>query len=173
MLPLEIGHGAGAGTRVGIGDVELGLKYRFLHQREGSWVPDVAIFPKLLLPTAGRRFGSRRLGVELPLFAQRDWGKWSLFGGGGYALNPGAGNRNYSFAGIALTRELGARLNLGLEAYHHSPDAVDGRASTGAGLGVTYALAEKWSLIASGGPLLDHRASNGRYAAYLALAFHN
>ena len=33
--------------------------------------------------------------------------------------------------------------------------------------------APKWSIIGSGGPLIEHRVTAGDYAVYLALEFHN
>ena len=46
----ETGSGA-----VGLSNVELAAKYRFLHQEEFGW--DVAIFPRLFLPSGSRRVG--------------------------------------------------------------------------------------------------------------------
>ena len=173
VVSLDTNHEAGESSHVGIADTELGVKYRFLRQHEGSWLPDVAFFPKIDLPTAGERFGSGKLGAILPLWAQKDFGPWSLFGGGGWTLNPGAGNRDYGFAGIALTRRVTERLSLGGEVYHQAASAVGGRSSTGLGFGASWQVAPKWSLIGSAGPLIAHRASAGTHAFYLALQFHN
>lgn len=136
-------------------------------------MPDVSVFPKLELPTAGRRFGSGQIGVQVPIWAQKDIGRWSLFGGGGYQINPGAGNRNFGFGGVALTRAVARNLSVGVEAYHQSADSIDARSTTGVGLGANWQVAPHWSLVGSGGPLVSHRDTVGRYAAYLALEFHN
>lgn len=163
----------GTPAAAGLADLELGAKYRFLHQSEGSWTPDVALFPKIELPTADRRFGSGKVGFSIPLWAQRDFGGWSVFGGGGWTLNPGAGNRNYGFGGVAVTRQMAKTVSLGAELYHQTADAVDTRASTALGFGATWQVAPGWSIIGSGGPLIQHRATAGDYAVYLALEFHN
>ena len=105
--------------------------------------------------------------------AQKDMGKWALFGGGGWTLNPGTGNRNYGFGGVALTRTVTKRLSLGVEVYHQTADSIDARTSTGLRLGATRGIARKWSLIGSAGPLVQNRSTAGRYAAYVALEFHN
>jgi hypothetical protein len=136
-------------------------------------MPDVSLFPKIELPTADRRFGSGKTGLTVPLWAQKDFGPWSLFGGGGWTLNPGAGNRNYGFGGIALTRQVARTLSLGGEVYHQSADAIDTRSNTGLGFGASWQVAPKWSIIGSGGPLIQHRAAAGNYAAYVALEFHD
>lgn len=161
------------GNHAGLADLELGLKYRLFHAGEGSPLPDVAIFPQIDLPTAGRRFGPGKVSAFLPIWLEKDYGSWSLFGGGGYTINPGAGNRDFALAGLALTRSISPRLSVGGELYHRGADADDGGATTGLGLGGGYQLAPRWSVIASGGPYIEHRDSAGRYAFYVALAFRN
>lgn len=173
VIEIDHQHGGPEGNHSGFGNMEVGAKYRFLHQRAGSWLPDVSFFPKLDLPTAGKRFGSGRVGVQLPFWAQKDMGEWSLFGGGGYFINPGTGQRNYWLSGIALTRTVTKALSLGGEIYHQTRDADDGRSTTGLGLGASWQVAPHWSIIGSGGPIVAHRDSSGHYAFYLALEFHN
>lgn len=155
--------------RVGAGTVEAAAKLKVLHQREGSWIPDVAVFPRVFLPTAGRRFGSDRLGILLPVWVGKDAGKWSVFGGGGYQINPGPGNRDFWISGLAVTRALSDRLTIGAEVDHHTRDSAEGRDFTGANLGVIYKLVDHWSLLAAAGPGLQNPREEGRYAFYLAL----
>ena len=173
VVSLGYNHNTGSDAHVGFADTELGAKYRFLHQSDGSWMPDLSLFPKIELPTGNGRFGSGRVGFSIPFWAQKDFGGWSVFGGGGWALNPGVGNRNYGFGGIAVTRQVAKTLLLGGELYHQTADATDTRSSTGLGLGASWQIDPKWSLIGSGGPLVGHLAQTGRYAFYLALEFHD
>ena len=173
VVSLADDHSPGESTRLGVADTQLGAKYRILHQRQGSWMPDVALFPKINLPTANRRFGSGRVGASLPIWAQKDLGEWSLFGGGGWTLNPGAGNRNYAFGGAAVTRRLSSAVALGAEVYHQTSDALDTRASTGIAGGATWQIAPTWSLIGSAGPLFEHQTKGADFAFYLSLEFHN
>ena len=70
-LPIDFTRGPGA--RTGIGDVELGVKYRFFHD-EAAGV-SIAAFPRLILPTSGRRFGSGKTAMLLPVWGQKDIGK--------------------------------------------------------------------------------------------------
>ena len=70
---------------------------------------------------------------------------------------------------LAVSRPLTARLTLGAEVYHHTADADNAQAFTGANLGVTYKMTDHWSLLASGGPGLQNARAGGRYAFYLAL----
>lgn len=78
---------------VGFGDIELGAKFRFIQQTR--WIPEVATFPLLELPTASHRrgLGDDHLQTFLPLWLQKDFGKWTVYGGGGYWINPGANNK--------------------------------------------------------------------------------
>jgi hypothetical protein len=168
VLPLSYERAQGR-TRVGSGDVELAAKYKFLHQTKGGWRPDVAFFPRAFLPTARSGLGTGRLQLLLPLWAQKDFGPWALFGGGGYQLNPGAGNRDYWLTGLGLTRAVTKKLTLGTEVYHHGPDAAGGKAFTGVNAGLSYKVKGPYSLLLSVGPGLQHRREEGRYAVYTAL----
>jgi hypothetical protein len=159
----------GGHARGGLGDIELATKYLFLHQQANGWMPDLAIFPRLFVPTANRHFGSGHLGVFLPLWAQKDFGQWSLFGGGGYDINPGPGQRNYWQGGVALSRALTDRFSLGMEVYRQTADADAATPFTVLNLAATYAMTEHWTLMISGGPVIENAAANGRYDVYFAL----
>ena len=100
-VPLSLSHEPLDGWRGGSGDLELGVKYRFI-KNESAGV-SAAVFPRVILPTAAHSPGEKTR-VLLPLWVQKDFkGGTSLFGGGGYELNPGTGNHNFWQAGIALT----------------------------------------------------------------------
>ena len=156
-------------TDLGFGVVEAAAKLKVLHQKEGSWQPDVAVFPRLFLPTAEANFASRHTNLLLPVWLGKDFGKWSLFGGGGWQLNPGDGNRDFWTGGVAVTRQVTDRLNLGAEISHRSADARDGRAFSGVNLGMVYRLTDHWSLLASGGPGIQNARTEGRYDFYVSL----
>ena len=165
-LPLDLSHASGGATRAGAGDIELAVKYRFLHQEAAGL--DVSVFPRLMLPTAGRRFGTGRVALLLPVWAQKDFGGWSLFGGGGYTINPGPANRNYWQGGLAVTHVVSERLSLGGEATVEGPDSLGGHATFGFGVGGIVKLGGPFSLLASGGPVRERRGPDG-WRAYAAL----
>lgn len=165
VVPLAYEHADR--MRAGFGVVEAAAKLQLLHQ-DGAGL-DLTVFPRVFLPTARARFGPRNANLLLPLWAQKDFGPWSVFGGGGYQLNPGRSNRNFWTEGLAVTRAVGERLSLGAEVFHHSADAVDAHAFTGVNVGVTYRLTPQWSLLASGGPGVQNAAEEGRSQFYLAL----
>ena len=163
-MPLNFIRGPGA--RTGIGDVEVGVKYRFYHDEKAGF--QVAIFPTVMLPTSGKTYGSGKTGMLLPVWAQKDIGKWSVFGGGGYSINPGAGNRDYWQVAAAVTREISSRLNIGAEVTHSGPDAVGEKPVTTLGVGAIYKLKGPLSLLASAGPSFGGK-DGPKYHAYVAL----
>lgn len=165
VIPLAYEISDQGGT--GLGAVELGAKYKVLHQ-DGFGL-DLAVFPRLVLPAPEARFGPRHVNVLLPLWAEKDFGPWAVFGGGGFTLNPGAGQRDFWTTGLAVTRQLSERLQLGGEVYHSGPDAKDAHAFTGVNLGATWRLTPHWSLLAAGGPGVQHAHDKGLYDFYLAL----
>jgi len=167
VVPLN--YQTGRNGTVGLGNIELAAKYKFVHQAEGSPLPDIAFFPRAFVPTAGRRFGTRRLSLLLPLWAQKDVGKWSVFGGGGYDINPGPGRRNFWLTGIGVQRAVSERFAIGAEIYRQTADADDARRFTGINFGALYRMSDHWSLIGSAGPGVEHARTEGRYTFYLAL----
>jgi hypothetical protein len=164
-VDFPLGFESDGGTHVGPGDVAVAAKYRFLHQGEASPRPDVAFFPAVTLPTGDARLGEGRPTLFLPLWAQKDYGPWSLFGGGGYQVRPGP---DVWRTGLALTRALNERLVLGGEIYHHTEEERGAGAFTGMNLGLAYKASRHWSLLASGGPGVDNR-SEGKFSLYVSL----
>jgi hypothetical protein len=156
-------------TQAGLGDIQLGVKYRFLHQAEGSPMPDVAFFPTVLAPSAARQDDPDRLGILLPVWAQKDFGAWSLFGGGGYDINPGHEQRNFWLGGVGLSRALTERFSLGAEIYRQTATSYEGKAFAGVDIGGAYKMTDHWSLLASAGPGIQNAREGGQYVAYLAL----
>ncbi|MDQ2879152.1 MAG: transporter [Pseudomonadota bacterium] len=163
-LPLDFVRGPK--PRTGIGDVELGVKYRFFADEKAG--VQVSIFPRVILPNSGRTYGSGRTGMLLPVWGQKDIGKWSLFGGGGYAINPGAGNRGYWQTGVAPTRAVSDRLSVGAEATYHGRDVDDATPVATLGIGGIWKIRGPFSLLASAGPSFAGRHGE-RYHGYLAL----
>jgi hypothetical protein len=163
-LPLSFSHSPHEGWRGGTGDVELGVKYRFFHDEKDGL--SAAIFPRAILPTAAHSPGERTRYL-LPLWIGKDFsGGTSVFGGGGFTINPGATNRDFWQAGIAATHDLTKKLSVGAEITRQGPDTQDGTAQTRLGVGSIIQLSEHYALLFSGGPTwADHRTSYRFYAA--------
>lgn len=157
-VPISYAHDA-TGWRWGSGDLEASVKYRFIDDEAAGL--QVALFPGVTLPTAARGLGAGRLTALFPVWAQKDTGAWSIFGGGGYAVNPGAGNRDYWTGGVAVTRRFGDALLAGIEADRQGADMVGGRAATSLGIGAIYDLPGPFRLLASGGPTFEDDGERG------------
>lgn len=168
-LPVALSHAAGAGWRGGAGDIEVSAKYRLLHDEKAG--VQIAVFPDLSLPTASKGFGEGRVNALLPVWVQKDTGPWSFFGGGGYAVHPGAGNRNYWTAGLAITRQLDSRTLIGIEADHNTADADGGLGSTSLGIGFDHSLKGPLRILASGGPTIEDRTGATGFHAFVALGW--
>ncbi|HEX5181560.1 MAG TPA: hypothetical protein VFW19_00270 [Allosphingosinicella sp.] len=164
-LPLD--YEAGAGTRIARGDIEVGVKYRFLHREKEGF--SVAIFPRLIVPTAGKGFGTGRVQALLPVWAQKDMGPWSIFGGGGYTINPGPGNRDFWLGGLAVTRDVSRRLSLGAEMTRQGSDSVSAGGTTTLGAGGIWKLKAPFSILASAGPEWEDGRHSAGLHAYVAL----
>ena len=165
-LPLAFARGDV--TQTGVDDIELGVKYRFFNDDKAGF--SAAIFPRVILPTANSQFGSGKVGTLLPMWVQKDFGPWLVFGGGGYTVNPGAGNRDYWQASVAVTRQFSKRLSLGMEIAHHGPDADGGKNYTAINAGGIYKLGGPFALLVSGGPGIVNAREGGRFNVYAGLA---
>jgi hypothetical protein len=168
-LPLSFSHAPLEGWRSGTGDVELGVKYRVFHDETRGL--SAAIFPRVILPTAAHA-PDGKTRILLPLWLGKDFaGGTSLFGGGGYLINPDAGNRNVWQGAIALTQDVGRGVLVGAELTRQGPETAGATAQTRAGIGSIIHIAGPASLLLSGGPTwADHQTSFHFYAA-LGFAF--
>jgi hypothetical protein len=165
-LPVAFRHDS-AGLQSGAGDIDISLKYRFLDDQASGW--QAAVFPGVSLPTARSDFGSGRVTALLPVWAQKDSGPWSIFGGGGYAINPGPGNRNYWTGGLAASRQITPDLRLGVEINRQGADSDDARAFTSLGLAAIYQLRVPFRILVSAGPQFDDNESDTGFHAFVAL----
>jgi hypothetical protein len=165
-LPVAVQR-EGARWRMGAGELEASAKYRFYH--DDARGVQAAFFPGVTLPTARRGFGAGRVTALLPLWVQKDWGQWSAFGGGGYAINPGRGNRDYWTGGVALARAFGEGDLVGAEIDREGPSEVGGRAATSLGIGAIKRLDRRFRLLASGGPTITDGGGKAGFHLFAAL----
>jgi hypothetical protein len=171
IAPLAFDQPEGSGMRFGYGDTELGAKYRFVEPDKGDWWPQVAVAPLLEIPTGNvhRGLGAGHAREFIPVWLQKDFDPWSTYGGGGYWINPGAGDKNFWFFGWVLQRKMTEELTLGTEIFHQTADAVGGKDSTGFNLGGTYDFTENYHLLFSAGRGLQHASATNEFSYYLGL----
>jgi hypothetical protein len=158
----------GERSHYGYGDTEIGVKYRFV--KESDLIPSVAVFPLLEIPTGNQSkgLGSGEVQAFLPVWLQKSFGAWTTYGGGGYWINPGEGNKNYWFFGWELQREISKMLSLGGEIFHQTPSEDHGDSSTGFNLGGILNLTENHHILFSAGR--DFSGPN-LFSSYVAYQF--
>ncbi|WP_348266867.1 hypothetical protein P8936_13210 [Edaphobacter paludis] len=144
----------GGPVHYGIGDTELGIKARFVKETKRG--PEVGIFPFVELPSgsAANGLGVGTTWYRLPLWIQKSWGPWTSYGGGGEAVVPQSGYKNYPFAGWLVQRQVNKKLMLGMELFGHGAEgeaATSTRSSTMADLGGSYEFTPGFDLLFAAG----------------------
>jgi hypothetical protein len=158
--------GAAAG---GLGNVELAAKYRFLTQQ--NFGLDVAVFPRIFLPSASPNVGDQHASYLLPIWLEKDWGPWSAFGGGGCELNRGGDSQNFCEAGLVVTNQIKSDLQVGLEIFHQTADTISGQDMTSVGTGVRYDLSARFHLLGYVGRGIENANETDRLNWYTSILF--
>jgi hypothetical protein len=157
-------------THFGYGDTELGLKFRFV--QETPCFPQIGVFPLVELPTgdSDRGLGGGETRAFLPVWIQKSWGaekrQWTTYGGGGYWINPGSGNRDWLLIGWLLQRQVTENLTIGAEAFHETASTAGGESDTALNAGGIFDLSETYHLLFSAGHTIQ---GPSRFTAYVAL----
>jgi len=162
---------AGGSTQRGYGDTELALKYQFVNETET--LPAMGFVPNFILPTgnAGRGLGNGGSQFFLPLWLEKRSGNFSTYGGGGYWINNGAGNRNYWFFGWQAQYQLSGHWILGGEIFHSTAQTAAQSASTGFSLGGFYVVDRHSQLLFSAGKGLQNAAQTNQVSTYLGYMY--
>jgi hypothetical protein len=161
----------GGSSGVGVGDLEVGAKWRIVEAAAKDWWPHIAVYPLIAFPTGDMRrgLGAGHTRAFLPLWLQKDIGAWTTYGGIGYGLNRGFGNRDYWFFGWQVQRQLTERFAVGIEGVHLTADTVDGPAATGFNLGGMYDLSASYHLLASAGRGVQNIAATDQFQYYVGI----
>lgn len=161
LVPIAFVHPNDGSTVYGLGDTEVGVKYRFV--RETDTLPQVGTFPIMHVPTgdSDRGLGNGHVPLFLPIWVQKSRGQWTTYGGGGYWNNPGKDNKNFWQLGWLVQREITKAITLGAEIFYFGKDSADGRDQTGYNVGGIFNMGEEHHILFSGGSDLsgDNRLS--------------
>jgi hypothetical protein len=151
LAPLIYVKPEGKSSQYGYGDTELGIKFRFI--KETDYIPQVAIFPLIELPTGNedKGLGNGRTQYFLPVWLQKSFGAWTTYGGGGYWINPGAGNKDWWQWGWLIQRDINKYLTLGAELYYKTADTDDSNDTTGYAIGAIINFTENHHMLLSAG----------------------
>jgi hypothetical protein len=151
VVPMASVEGPGMPAASGLGDIELGVKYRFVHENDTR--PQIGAFPMAELPSgdASRGLGNGRTWFRLPVWVQKSWGPWTTYGGAGAVLNSAPGQRDYSFGGWLVQYSFNKHLTLGGEIFAQGPDTESDQGFAALNVGGFYNVTEHFSLLFTGG----------------------
>jgi hypothetical protein len=138
--PVYLPGGSGP-SAFGLTDMELGVKIAYI--KEGKHMPQIGSFTMFELPTGNsdKGLGVGKVWYKLPIWLQKNSGKWLFDGGAGYQVVPQTGYRNFPYTGWLVKRELNDRLELGVEVFAHGREgyaAAQTEASTMIDMGGYY-----------------------------------
>jgi hypothetical protein len=153
----------------GLSNIELAAKYRFLHQ--DSFGFDVALFPRVFLPSGSRSVGDSQASLLLPIWVQKDWGRWSAFGGGGCQISTAGRSHDFCIYGGTLTRQVSSKLQLGVEIFHQTADRAGNLATTSLGIGTKYDLNDNIHLLGYAAKGIQNARTTNQYSWYAAVLF--
>ena len=166
VAPLQLDAPRNAPNNYGMGDMELGFKYRFIQEKRKR--PQVGIFAMFEVPTGDskRNLGNGETWYKLPIWVQKSFGHgWQSYGGGGYIVNPAPSMRNTPFFGWQVQKELNKKLTLGAEWFNPGRLSLDTRNYHLVNFGGIYNFYKNVSLLFSLGHSVQGPAHTIGYAA--------
>ena len=151
VLPMAWNVPAQGATATGIGDIEVGIKYRFVDIEDDGF--QLGVFPMVELGTgsARRGLGNGRTWYRLPLWVQKSVGAWTFDGGGGWIVNPAPGMYDASFGGALVQYSFNPRWTLGVEVFRQNALAADEPGYTLLNMGGYLNFSQHFSLLFSAG----------------------
>ena len=167
-LPYVINTPAGQTTQSGLGDVMVGVKYRFMQETDSR--PMAAIYPSVITASgnASKGLGNGGEQIFLPVWLQKSEGSWHTFGGGGYWINRAPGGASHWYFGLALMNDVTEHLSLGGEGYHATDQKPLDNASNGFNLGGIYTFDKHNRILFSAGRAVVELSSQNSYSTYVA-----
>lgn len=103
----------------GLIDMELGVKLAIIKESKKS--PQIGTFTMFELPTGSydKGLGVGRVWYRLPVWLQKNYGKWLLDGGAGETVVPQTEYHNFPYGGFLVKREMSKKLELAAEVFSH------------------------------------------------------
>ena len=167
IAPLGYDSPPTGAAHYGLADIEIGAKFRFI--QENNWLPQVGVFPLLELPTgsANDALGNGHLQAFLPVWLQKTWGSWTVYGGGGYGINSFSGYQNWGFFGAVLQKQVLPNVLIGAEVFHQTVYQTDfPNVGTAFNIGMVIDFNENQHLLFSAGRSIEGPIGFQCYIAY-------
>jgi len=121
--PVYLPGGTGP-SATGLTDVELGVKLAII--KETKTVPQIGTFTMFEMPTGNfdKGLGVGKVWYRLPLWLQKNAGKWLFDGGAGETVVPQTGYHDFPYGGFLVKREINKKLELAAEVFSHGAEGV-------------------------------------------------
>jgi hypothetical protein len=121
--PVYLPGGTGP-SAFGLTDMELGAKIAFI--KESKHMPQIGSFTMFEMPTGSytKGLGVGKVWYKLPIWVQKNEGKWTFDGGAGYEVVPQTDYRNFAYGGFLVKKALSERLELGVEVFAHGSEGA-------------------------------------------------
>lgn len=165
LLPMNYTYIQHHGSKFGYADTEFGIKYCFI--QETGRRPQLGTFPIFEIPTVKNdNFSDGKIKIFIPVWLQKSWNKLTTYGGAGYSLNPGAGNKNSTFLGWELQYDFSKVITFGGELYFQSAETTDSKSTMAFNLGGFINPTEQFHILIS----LGHSMTNDSFlSSYVGL----
>jgi hypothetical protein len=160
----------GGKTNFGLGDTEIGVRYRFIEPDDNGWRPGVVFYPLVDFPTGdvNHNLGTGSTHFFLPLWAGKQVGLYTVYGGGGYWYNRGHGYKDWFYFDAGTQRRMSDDLRLGFDVFHATSSRTGLKETTGFSVGGAYDVTTNHHLLFSAGRGLQNVDETNRFSAYLA-----
>jgi len=170
-IPMAFYNTYGMAKNYGPGNIQIAIKYRFIH--ETKFIPQVAFYPQYNIPVGNlsEGLGNGNAQYFLPFWVQKSFGeKWQTYGGGGYWINKGPDNQNWSFFGWQAQYQVSKNVNIGAEVYYQSSSTVTtvpGLSGSFFNFGSIIDLTENSHIVFSAGRSINGGTQFQAYVGYL------
>ena len=116
--PIYAPGGSGPSAK-GLLDMEFGAKIAII--KETKVIPQIGTFTMFEVPSGSydNGLGVGEVWYRVPLWLQKNWGKWLFDGGAGETVVPQTSYRNFPYGGFLVKREVNKKLELGAEVFSH------------------------------------------------------
>jgi hypothetical protein len=166
IIPLTFNHPRAGNPAYGLGDMEIGLKYRFVN--ETSFIPQIGIFPLIEIPTgnAETNLGHGNAQLFFPIWLQKSWGSWTTYGGGGYLFDMRPAPANSWSIGWEGQHDVSEILTLGAEVFSALFQSESSENEVGFNIGAIVNFNENHHVLFSAGRDIVGQNDLFLYAAY-------
>ena len=111
-------------NETGLLDMEVGAKIAII--KETKTIPQIGTFTMLEIPTGDydKGLGIGKVWYKIPLWLQKNSGKWLFDGGAGETIVPQTDYHNFPYGGFLVKREVNKKLELAAEVFSHGGEGV-------------------------------------------------